>query len=193
MPTHTTHLPTILGVDLNERKLTAEYVLLWGEDQIERGTPRQLICEMLVSTAEKLMANKEAQFGDNIKLYVALRAAAKAITEAERKLYTPMINRNAEGIRLENAGQTDDAIKLYEANIRDMSRSITPYERLRVLYLRRRDFVNAIRVCQAAIRNLAKTEIAAKTVSCDPEYVERLKEAYKAEMEKKGQKPQPLD
>jgi hypothetical protein len=74
-----------------------------------------------------------------------------------------------------------------------MSRSITPYERLRVLYLRRRDFVNAIRVCQAAIRNLAKTEIAAKTVSCDPEYVERLKEAYKAEMEKKGQKPRRLD
>lgn len=189
MPTHTTHLPTILGVDLNERKLTAEYVLLWAEDQIERGTPRQLICEMLVSTAEKLMANKEAQFGDNMKLYVALRSAARAITEAERKLYTPMINRNAEGIRLENAGQPDEAIKLYEANIRDMSRSITPYERLRVLYLRRRDFVNAIRVCQAAMRNLAKTEIASKTVSCDPEYVERLKEAHRAELEKRGQKP----
>jgi hypothetical protein len=52
-------------VDLNERKLTAEYVLLWGEDDRE-GYASSVDQREASLNAEKLMANKEGQFGDNI-------------------------------------------------------------------------------------------------------------------------------
>src|SRR5690606_22594299 len=58
----------------------------------------------------------------------------------------------------EKVGQTDEAIALYEANLRDEFSGTHPYERLRILYAERKDWDNAVRVCLAAMHALGTSE-----------------------------------
>lgn len=58
--------------------------------------------------------------------------------------------RNIRGMELEDAGKTDEAIRLYEMNVSDHDIGSHPYERLRIIYTKRRDYADAIRVCQVA-------------------------------------------
>jgi hypothetical protein len=59
------------------------------------------------------------------------------------------VDRNLVGIELERAGAVDRAIALYEANVAESFIGSHPYERLRILYTKRHDYPNALRVCRA--------------------------------------------
>ncbi len=68
-----------------------------------------------------------------------------------------MLTRDKAGEKLERAGEIEQAIKLYERNVAvaddlfdDSSRSY-PYERLRIIYTERKQYDDAIRVCQAFV------------------------------------------
>lgn len=43
-------------------------------------------------------------------------------------------------------------MKLYEANIQDGFDGSHPYDRLRILYKRKKDFASAIKVCEAFLK-----------------------------------------
>lgn len=60
-----------------------------------------------------------------------------------------MVDRNLTGIELERAGAIDRAIFLYEANVAERFDGSHPYERLRILYTKQRDYRNALRICRA--------------------------------------------
>src|ERR1700722_8392335 len=62
------------------------------------------------------------------------------------------VDRNLKGIELEKKGHTAPAVRLYEANIADQFDGSHPYERLRILYARQHRWADAIRVCEAYIR-----------------------------------------
>jgi len=68
--------------------------------------------------------------------------------ENERKKFSEMVSRNLQGIELEKSGQEENARILYEMNVEDKFDGSHPYERLRVIYTRRKDYVQAARVCQ---------------------------------------------
>ena len=76
--------------------------------------------------------------------------------------FSEMVDRNLKGIEMEKLGHEENARILYEMNIEEGFDGSHPYERLRVIYTRRKDFVQAIRVCQAFInlnqRDIKKTE-----------------------------------
>jgi len=59
--------------------------------------------------------------------------------------------RNLEGIRLEKEGQIDMAIELYEANIRENFEGSHPYDRLAIIYRKRKQIDDEIRVLEKAI------------------------------------------
>lgn len=59
------------------------------------------------------------------------------------------LERNLQGIELEQKGLSVEAATLYEANLRECFIGSHPYERLRIFYTKRHDYPNAIRVCQA--------------------------------------------
>jgi hypothetical protein len=60
--------------------------------------------------------------------------------------------REHEVTRLEKAGEVDAAIRLYEAIIADdYKKGGWPYERLRIIYRKRKDYENALRICRAAV------------------------------------------
>ena len=67
------------------------------------------------------------------------------IEESGTVKLTPIIK------ELEKQGRVDEAIVLYEANLKDKSVAGHPYERLRIIYSRQKDYANAIRACQAFV------------------------------------------
>lgn len=74
---------------------------------------------------------------------------------------------NNKGIQLEKNGKIDEAIQVYETNIDgDCYHATHSFDRLMVLYRKRKDYVNEIRVIKKAIKIFKM-----------PKYEERLKKA----------------
>jgi len=61
------------------------------------------------------------------------------------------VERNLQGKELERSGRTEEAIRLYEANISDNFDGSFPYVRLATIYRKRKDFQSEIRVLSKAI------------------------------------------
>ena len=61
------------------------------------------------------------------------------------------VERNLRGMEMEAAGLIDNAIECYEANIRDGFPGNHPYDRLVIIFRRRRDTTSEVRVLKRAI------------------------------------------
>lgn len=79
------------------------------------------------------------------------------------KIENIFVERNLKGAELEKAGQIDEAIKLYEQNVTDFVDTPHPYDRLRVIYTKLKQYDNAIRVCQAYVKGSKLLSEAIKT------------------------------
>lgn len=79
----------------------------------------------------------------------ALRLIEKKETENSR--LSDAACRNNNGIEKERIGDIDDAISIYEDNISDGYPALHSYERLMIIYRRRKDFENETRVINRAI------------------------------------------
>lgn len=62
--------------------------------------------------------------------------------------------RNAIGEQKESEGKFDEAMRVYEANVDEDADTIFSYERLAILYKRKSDMRNEIRILKKAIRKL---------------------------------------
>lgn len=103
------------------------------DHELKRGVPRQVIWNQLMAMKLKGLADLRAR------------------SEAERAILTVMVDRNLKGKDLEKQGKVDQAIPLYEANLVDHFIGTHPYERLRIIYTKRQDYQNAIRVCETRL------------------------------------------
>lgn len=117
------------------KRVTTASLLQQADEQMQRGIPRQAICNAWLHMDRTALSLDEMQ----------------AYSEAERVLSGVMLERNLQGSVLEQAGQIDEAIKLYEANHTDAFIGSHPYERLRIIYTKRKQLDQAIRVCQTFI------------------------------------------
>ena len=68
--------------------------------------------------------------------------------------YERWFKRNAIGEQKESEGKFEDAIRLYETNVEEGANTLFPYERLSILYKRRRDSANEQRIIKKAIKKL---------------------------------------
>lgn len=91
-------------------------------------------------------------------------------------LETVQLNRNLDGIAFEKLGKTHEAILLYEANIREGFDGSHPYDRLAIIYDKRKDYVNEIRVLEKAITVFKKLHRADATIKL-ARYIKRLEDA----------------
>jgi len=122
---------------LNEpAKRTEKDLLQWANDQIVHGVPRQIICNYLLDWGSRSLSFKEKE----------------AAFKAESHLFGVMVDRNLNGKTLEAAGEIDKAIVLYEENVSDLFAGDHPYDRLRVIYTKRKQFAEAIRVCGTFVK-----------------------------------------
>jgi tetratricopeptide (TPR) repeat protein len=82
---------------------------------------------------------------------MARRSAVPPETLEQRWLLEAQTARNLEGMALEQAGQLDAAIALYERNVAEGFAGDLPYGRLVAIYERRAAFDQAERVLRRAI------------------------------------------
>ena len=68
--------------------------------------------------------------------------------------YERWFKRNAIGEQKESEGKFEDAIRMYEANIDEGAYTLFPYERLAILYKRKKDVRNEQRIIKKAIKKL---------------------------------------
>ena len=62
-----------------------------------------------------------------------------------------MVDRNNKGIELEKKGDIENAIKLYEQNVADEFFGTHPYDRLAIIYRKRKQFNDEIRILKRKI------------------------------------------
>jgi len=68
------------------------------------------------------------------------------------KKWEVQAERNLRGIELEKTGRIDEAISLYEQNVKERFDGSHPYTRLAVLYNRRKQYDKEIRALKKAVR-----------------------------------------
>ena len=70
----------------------------------------------------------------------------------EEKGFEKQVNRNLMGSELEKRGMVEEAIKLYEQNVKENFRGSHPYYRLAVIYRKKGQLDNEIRILEKAIK-----------------------------------------
>jgi hypothetical protein len=113
-------------------KRTEKDLLQWVNAQFINGVPRQIIWNYLLDWENRKLSSEEKE--------VSMKVASH--------LLDVMVDRNLNGKTLETQGEVDKAIALYEENVLDLFDGDHPYDRLRVIYTRRNQFAEAIRVCK---------------------------------------------
>ncbi|MEA1958114.1 MAG: hypothetical protein U9N44_00345, partial [Chloroflexota bacterium] len=113
-------------------KRTEKDLLLWANDQVSQGVPRQIIWDCLMNW-------------DNEKLSLEEKESSMKVAS---HILNIMVDRNLNGIALEKQGLVDKAIALYVENVSDLFDGDHPYDRLRVIYSKQKRFPEAIRVCK---------------------------------------------
>lgn len=112
-------------------------LLVWVNEQLQQGVPRWPLYLRLSK-----MQSESSDVGE-------MELFSKVMDTIENTV----VDRNMKGIKLEKNGHEDQAIALYEANISDRFDGSHPYNRLRILYKNCGDYANAIRVCEAYMKN----------------------------------------
>lgn len=88
-----------------------------------------------------------------------------------------IVDRNIKGTELEKSGRIEEAINLYEKNIADYADTPHPYNRLRVIYSKRKQYDEAIRVCKAYIEMSSKLAEAVRKELGDLKLAKELGES----------------
>lgn len=116
--------------------------------EIERGLANGRSRQALFSQIEQeaLALEKEPPTAPN-------KARLYALDTLHAELKSQLMGNLSQGKALEMAGQVDEAVAFYETAVADQIASRFPYEHLRVIYVRRKQYAEARRVCQAAIAN----------------------------------------
>jgi tetratricopeptide (TPR) repeat protein len=65
--------------------------------------------------------------------------------------FDKQVERNLKGIELEKSGRVDEAIQLYEENVKENFEGSHPYDRLAIIYRKRNMIDDEIRVLEKAI------------------------------------------
>jgi hypothetical protein len=107
----------------------------WASNCLRQGVPRGMISFALLSHNP---SNKDLR-------------ELEAVNQVEYSISREMLYRNQTGSQLEKSGSVDKAVSLYESNIDDWFSGDHPYERLRIIYTRRGQTGEAVRVCEAFI------------------------------------------
>ena len=94
-------------------------------------------------------------FGLNIgKIKISKKDLPKGLVnemKSDDRHFGKQVNRNNKTQNLEKKGNVDSAIKLYEENVAENFEGSLPYNRLAIIYRKRKDYNNEIRVLNKAI------------------------------------------
>ena len=105
---------------------------------------------------------------------------AEKTNKIDTNIPTDPVDRNLKGKELEKIGQVDRAIKFYEENVKDEFEGSFPYDRLAIIYRKRKQYKEEIRVLNQAISVFEKESINSNRQDIIPKlnkFKERLSKA----------------
>lgn len=114
-----------------------------------------------------------------------------AIVNVNHMVSDSQLNRNLKGIELEKDGKVDQAIKLYEMNIKENFVGNRPYDRLAIIYRKNKQFDDEIRVLEKAIEVFEEIVSTTGRIDGPPKlkrFKERLKKAQKLQTDNSKKK-----
>lgn len=85
------------------------------------------------------------------------------------------VDRNLQGKEFEKTGEIEKAIELYEKNIEEEFEGNHPYDRLAIIYRKRKQYREEIRVLNQAVSVFEKEKIKSKRQDVNPKLI-RFKE-----------------
>ncbi|MFC7062746.1 tetratricopeptide repeat protein [Halobacillus seohaensis] len=100
------------------------------------------------------------------------------------KIPKDIVDRNLKGRELEKEGYVDNAIEFYEKNVEERCEGNHPYDRLAIIYRRRKQYDEEIRVLKRAIDVFQSLESSSPRQDVSPklqkfqERLEKAKEKY---------------
>ena len=122
----------------DKRKMKAAKI----KEQVEAGIPRMHILKSLWRMSLDGMSVSQGE----------------EISQIKDSIEGTMVGRNIDGKTLEKEGRTDEAMALYEENIKDCFDGSWPYDRLAKIYAQRKDYSNAIRVYETYLNNTSPAQ-----------------------------------
>ncbi|WP_077624972.1 tetratricopeptide repeat protein [Sediminibacillus massiliensis] len=93
----------------------------------------------------------------------------------EMKIPAKDVDRNLQGQKLEKEGYVDNAIEFYEKNVEERFEGSFPYNRLAVIYRRRKQYDEEIRVLKQAIDVYEEKESSSPRKDVNPK-LEKFRE-----------------
>lgn len=112
--------------------------------KLQAGTSKQAVLKTVQAEAEAL-----AQVTPTSEAKGRLRA----LDELYEGLRNELMGNLQNGRALEMAGRVDEAIPYYETAVADQMSTRFPYEHLRIIYRRRGQPADGLRVCETAVAN----------------------------------------
>ena len=109
----------------------------------------------------------------------------KAHNKEISQIWNDMVTRNNKGIKFEKENKIECAIKLYEQNVSDEFSGTHPYDRLMIIYRRRKQLNDEIRIIENTIRIFEGMDDRGY-LSYILKLKERLKKAKKLKMKQEG-------
>ena len=141
---------------------------------IPKGVAAQLASIEKLEATVKYMTLPYLTRGINIKIDIwteKTKSVKKENIEKEyKKIKIPkdVVDRNLKGIDLEKEGYTDNAIEFYEANIKDGFEGNHPYDRLAIIYRKRKQYIEEIRVLEIGIGVFSKLKETSPRMDVEP-------------------------
>lgn len=153
---------------------------------IPKGVAAQLASIEKLGATVKYMTLPYLTRGLNIKIDIWTVRSKPVKTEDIEKQYKKIripkdpVDRNIKGTELEKEGYIDNAIEFYELNIKDGFEGNHPYDRLAIIYRKRKQYTEEIRVLERGIEVFSKLEKISPRMDVDPKlnkFKERLLKA----------------
>jgi tetratricopeptide (TPR) repeat protein len=119
--------------------------------------PLQREVDFLFDEAGKVLNQASKTLFESPVKHRKLMEQHERISAQEKMLASIMVDRNLIGQELEAANREDEAIELYEANVQDEFAGSHPYRRLAIIYRKRKQFDEEVRVLRQALTTAGHT------------------------------------
>ena len=128
----------------------------WAKRQANRS---QRPLEYWTSLADRLWSER-IQFGNNpnVPIYWWYRGLSTDFQPRPQSLHLFEGRSLLKAMDLEKQGRLEDAMLIYEIHLAEEFTGSTPSDRLRILYTKQKNYVDAIRVCQTYLTTLDHLE-----------------------------------
>lgn len=94
--------------------------------------------------------------------------------------FSNQVDRNLKGKEYEQTGEVELAIKEYEENVKEVFEGSHPYNRLAIIYRKKKDYDNEIRILNIAIEIYTELSTDSPRQDVDPKLVKFIKRLEKA-------------